>query len=69
MKKLIIFGCGEIAQLAHLYFSRTSEYEVAGFTVDSGYLKETTFCGLPVFPLRGDHPEMQPPAILTSSWR
>lgn len=49
MKKyLIIFGSGDIAQLAHFYFSTDSEYEVVAFTVDSAYLTDTTFCGLPV---------------------
>ncbi len=47
-KQLIIFGSAEIAQLAHFYFSSGSEYEVAAFTVDRAYLKESTFCGLPV---------------------
>lgn len=49
MKKyLVIFGSGDIAQLAHFYFSTDSEYEVVAFTVDSAYLTETTFCGLPI---------------------
>ena len=49
-KPLIIFGAGDIAQLAHYYFTTDSEYEVAGFAVDAGYLKENVFCGLPVVP-------------------
>jgi len=47
---LIIFGAGDIAQLAHFYFSTDSEYEVVAFTVDSAYIDETTFCELPVIP-------------------
>lgn len=47
-KKLVIFGAGDIAQLAHYYFCTDSEYEVAAFTIDSNYIKESTFCGLPV---------------------
>ena len=47
-KRLVIFGFGEIAELAHFYFSRESEYEVSAFTVDAAYLTETTFCGVPV---------------------
>lgn len=47
-KSLIIFGSGDIAQLAHFYFTTDSEYEVTAFTVDAAYIKETTFCGLPV---------------------
>ncbi|NOU40015.1 MAG: acetyltransferase [Methylotenera sp.] len=47
-KPLVIFGTGDIAQLAHLYFSTDSEYEVVAFTVDATHLTETVFCGLPV---------------------
>lgn len=51
MKKLlIIFGAGDIAQLAHYYFSADSNYEVVAFTVDEAYITETKFCGLPVVP-------------------
>lgn len=47
-KSLVIFGTGDIAQLAHFYFSSDSEYKVVAFTVDAAYLTETIFCGLPV---------------------
>lgn len=47
-KPLVIFGGGDIAQLAHFYFSTDSEYEVVAFTVDADYLTDTIFCGLPV---------------------
>lgn len=47
-KPLIIFGAGDIAQLAHYYFSTDSNYEVAAFTVDAAYVTATEFCGLPV---------------------
>ena len=51
MKKwLIIFGAGDIAELAHFYFSTDSNYEVVAFTVDAAYLTATKFCGLPVVP-------------------
>lgn len=49
-KKLVIFGSGEIAQLAHYYFETDSEYEVVAFTVDSEYIREEKFCNLPVIP-------------------
>ena len=45
---LVIFGSGDIAQLAHYYFSTDSEYEVVAFTVDAAYIQEATFCGLPL---------------------
>lgn len=47
-RPLVIFGSGDIAQLAHYYFSTDSNYEVVAFTVDSHYIKESLFCGLPV---------------------
>lgn len=49
-KPLVIFGSGDIAQLAHYYFSTDSNYEVLAFTVDAAYLTATEFCGLPVVP-------------------
>ena len=49
-KPIIIFGVGELAQLAHHYFSNDTDYEVAGFTVDRDYMTESRFLGLPVFP-------------------
>jgi sugar O-acyltransferase (sialic acid O-acetyltransferase NeuD family) len=47
-QRLVIFGIGDIAQLAHFHFSRHSDYEVVAFSVDSAFLKERSFCGLPV---------------------
>lgn len=48
MAKIVIFGTGDIARLAHYYFTNDSEHEVAAFTVDREYLSGTEFCGLPV---------------------
>lgn len=59
-KKLVIFGSGDIAQLAHLYFSTDSQYEVVAFTVDEGFIREPTFCGLPVVAFK-DVAEQYPP--------
>ncbi len=49
-KPLVIFGTGDIAQLAYYYFSTDSNYEVVAFTVDSTYIKESNFCELPLVP-------------------
>ena len=46
--KLVIFGVGDISQLAHFYFTEDSNYEVVAFAVDAAYLKAPIFCGLPV---------------------
>lgn len=47
-KKLVIFGSGDIAQLAYFYFNTDSSYEIVAFTVDSSYIENSTFCGLPI---------------------
>lgn len=47
-KPLVIFGTGDIAQLAHHYFTTDSEFDVAGFTVDGTYLDQDELCGVPV---------------------
>lgn len=49
-KKLVLFGTGDLAQIAKLYFERDTEYEVVGFTVDDAYLNEQVLMGLPVVP-------------------
>lgn len=48
MAKLVIFGAGDIARLAHYYFNRDSEHKVVAFTVDKQYLKGDVFLGLPL---------------------
>lgn len=47
---LVIFGTGDIAQLAHYYFSTDSDYEVVAFTVDKEYVTASDFQGLPIVP-------------------
>lgn len=49
-RPIVIFGTGEIAELADFYFTHDSECEVAGFTVDEAYLANTKFRGRPVVP-------------------
>ena len=50
MKPLVIFGAGDIAELAHFYFTHDSDYRVMAFTIDAEYIKQAEFCGLPVVP-------------------
>ncbi len=49
-KKLIIFGTGDIAQIAKYYFDIDSDFEVCGFTVDEQYCNNKTFESLPLVP-------------------
>ena len=39
MNKIVIFGMGEIAQIANYYFDIDSDYEVVAFTLDKEYIK------------------------------
>jgi sugar O-acyltransferase (sialic acid O-acetyltransferase NeuD family) len=48
MARLVIFGAGDIAKLAHFYFSRDSAHTVAAFAVDRAFKQTDVFCGLPV---------------------
>jgi sugar O-acyltransferase (sialic acid O-acetyltransferase NeuD family) len=50
MAKLVVFGTGDIARLAHHYFTTDSGHEVVAFTVDRAYLKGDSFRGLPLVP-------------------
>lgn len=50
MKPVVIFGAGDIAQVAYFYLAHDSKYEVVAFTVDRDYLSNTEFCELPVVP-------------------
>ena len=46
--KVIIFGIGEISQIAHHYLIKDEQYEVSGFTMDKEYIKENKFESLPI---------------------
>lgn len=48
MNKIIIFGTGDIAQLANYYFTIDSEYEVVGFCVDEDYKFSNEFENKPL---------------------
>ncbi|MGE3173358.1 MAG: acetyltransferase [Planctomycetota bacterium] len=48
MARIVIFGTGDIARLAHHYFATDSEHEVVAFTVDGAYRTGDAFRGLPL---------------------
>src|SRR5437667_187409 len=50
MKKLVIFGAGDFARVARVYFFKDAGYEVSAFTVDDEYLKQDRLLELPVTP-------------------
>lgn len=47
-RPIVVFGTGDIAELAQFYFDHDSDYEVVAFTVDADYCKENSFHGRPV---------------------
>jgi sugar O-acyltransferase (sialic acid O-acetyltransferase NeuD family) len=50
MRKLVIFGTRQIAEVCSFYFEHDSEYRVAAFTVDGTFLDAETFHERPVIP-------------------
>jgi sugar O-acyltransferase (sialic acid O-acetyltransferase NeuD family) len=46
--RLVVFGAGDIARLAHFYFTSDSEHEVVAFAVDAEYRQAETFLDLPL---------------------
>jgi sugar O-acyltransferase (sialic acid O-acetyltransferase NeuD family) len=47
MARLVIFGAGDIARLAHHYFSRDSPHDVVGFVTDREHRRADSLLGLP----------------------
>lgn len=48
--QLVIFGTGEIGELAYYYFTHDSPYDVVAFSADKSCIKESTFHDLPIIP-------------------
>ena len=48
MARLVIFGAGDVARLAHFYFRTDSPHQVAAFVVDAAFKTADTFDGLPL---------------------
>jgi len=49
MAQVVIFGAGDIARLASVYFTRDSEHQVVGFAVDPQFRRVDALLGLPVY--------------------
>ena len=64
---LVIFGSGEIAQLAHHYFSTDSSHDVAAFTVDRELPVRGQLLQAACVPFRGDRGDLSSPAS-SHSW-
>ena len=48
MAKVIIFGVGQISEIAHFYLIHDSDHEIVAFTVDQEFMKNDSFHDLPV---------------------
>lgn len=48
MKSVIVFGAGDIAEIAGFYLANDSDYTVAAYTVDRDFMKSDAFCGKPL---------------------
>jgi sugar O-acyltransferase (sialic acid O-acetyltransferase NeuD family) len=44
-RPIVIFGTGEVAEVADFYFTHDSDFEVAGFAVDESYMEGRQFRG------------------------
>lgn len=51
MRDLIIFGAGEIAEVAHYYFTQNAGRNVVAFCVDAEFYKRDKVLNVPVIPL------------------
>jgi sugar O-acyltransferase (sialic acid O-acetyltransferase NeuD family) len=51
LAKLVLFGAGDIARLAHFYFSTDTEHEVVAFAVDPEFRDAESFLELPLVPV------------------
>jgi sugar O-acyltransferase (sialic acid O-acetyltransferase NeuD family) len=48
MADVVIFGAGQIAEVAKVYIDKHGPDRIVGFTVDAAYIASDTFHGLPV---------------------
>ena len=61
MANLVIFGAGDMARMAHHYFTHDSPHDVVGFVVDRQYRRGDEFLGLPLSDWE-DAPATYPPS-------
>lgn len=53
--KIVIFGTGSLAEVAHFYFDHDSEHEVVAFSASGDAISGPTFRGLPLVPFETLH--------------
>lgn len=52
MKKIIIFGVGDIAEEVNNYLTLDSDFEVVAFTQDKKFIKKSSFMNKPIIPFK-----------------
>jgi len=50
LKRIVIFGMGDIAQVVYWYLTKDSPYKIVAFTVHKQFMKNKRLFGLPVVP-------------------
>lgn len=50
MKKLLIIGAGEFAEIAYEYFTYDSDYQVVGFSVEKEFIDQEKMCDTQIVP-------------------
>lgn len=60
-KPVVIFGTGEIAELACYYITNDSHFEIVAFTADKNFIQNETFLGKPLVAFE-EVDKMYPPA-------
>jgi len=72
MRKVVLFGNGQMASMIFFYLRHDSPFEVAAFTVDGKHIKEETLLGLPVCPfeeIEGAYPPSEFEMSIPISYR
>ena len=65
MKRVVIFGVSDAAELAHYYFTKDTNLAVEAFTVDAAFMpQEKEFCALPVVPFENVQARYSPSEFL-----
>ena len=48
MAKIIIFGNGQLAEIAQFYIKHDTQHEIAAFTVDADFIENNILNGIPI---------------------
>lgn len=66
--KLIIIGTSTTAKTIFSFISKYNLYEVLGFAVNKKYIKESTFCNLPIYAIEDLKPDAEYSIFIAIQW-